>query len=301
MTSWVDIAIIAIIAFFALIGLWKSAGKTILKLICFIGALAITYFGATYVLNWVFGMEWVTNILLTPLKGLYYNWISGITLLEDGTFPGVIGSIVNPIIATVDVASYGVTVTELAAGILAYNAVKIIVYILVYAVARCVVSIIGWIVKKVAFGGTPNALGRLVGFVFGAVRGAALVVVLLIVSTALYAIGPLKTLYADNVDNSMIGSKVAGFVNAQYDKFLYGDSEVQLMLDRLGLEKTETPGGSENPGDGEGTGGSETPDGSEEGGGSTGGADTPTTPEGGEGGGTTPETTTTGDDTTSEE
>ena len=242
--NWVDIAIIAIIAFFALIGLWKSAGKTLLKLICFIGALAITYFGATYVLNWAFGMEWVTNILLKPLQGLYYDWLNGAT-----EFTGVIGSFVNPVLTAIDPAAYGVTVTELAAGILAYNAVKIIVYILVYAVARCIVSIIGWIVKKVAFGGSPKAIGRLIGFVFGAVRGAALVIVLFIVSTAFYAIGPLKTAYTDNVDGSMLGSKVANFVNAQYDKFLYGDSEINLIIQRLGLVKEETPSGEETGGE----------------------------------------------------
>lgn len=247
--NWVDIAIIALIAFFALIGLWKSAGKTILKLICFIGALAITYFGATYVLNWAFGMEWVTNILLTPLKGLYYNWLNGAT-----EFTGVVGSFVNPILNAIDPAAYDVTVTELAAGILAYNAVKIIVYILVYAVARCVVSIIGWIVKKVAFGGSPKAIGRLIGFVFGAVRGAAFVIVLFIVSTALYAVGPLKTAYADNVDSSMIGSKTANFVNAQYDKFLYGESEIDLVINRLGLKKKDAESGSPETGT---TGGSE--------------------------------------------
>ena len=257
--NWVDIAIIAIIAFFALIGLWKSAGKTILKLICFIGALAITYFGATYVLNWAFSMEWVTNILLKPLQGLYYNWLNGAT-----EFTGVIGSFVNLVLTAIDPAAYGVTVTELASGILAYNAVKIIVYILVYAIARCIVSIIGWIVKKVAFGGTPKAIGRLIGFVFGAVRGAAFVIVLFIVSTAFYAIGPLKPAYTDNVDSSMIGSKVANFVNTQYDKFLYGDSEIDLIIERLGLVKNETPSGGETGGEATG-GGAETGSGSETG------------------------------------
>lgn len=264
MTNWVDIAIIAIIAFFALIGLWKSAGKTILKLVCFVAALAITYFGATYVLNWAFGMEWVGNILVSPLKGLYSNWLGG-----ADEFTGVVGSFVNPIIAKVDPSAYSGTVTDLAAAILAYNTVKMIVYILVYAVARCVVSIIGWIVRKIAFGGTPKALGRIVGFVFGAARGAAFVVVLFILSTALYAIGPLKTVYTANVDDSMIGSKVAGFVNEKYDQFLYGDSEIELMLSRVGLAK------SGDEGTGETGGGSESGTGSEAGGsGATGGSGT---------------------------
>lgn len=144
-----------------------------------------------------------------------------------------------------------------------------IVYILVYAVARCVVSIIGWIVRKIAFGGTPKALGRIVGFVFGAARGAAFVVVLFILSTALYAIGPLKTVYTANVDDSMIGSKVAGFVNEKYDQFLYGDSEIELMLSRVGLAK------SGDEGTGETGGGSESGTGSEAGGsGATGGSGT---------------------------
>ena len=59
--NYVDIAIIAVIALFALIGLWKGFGKTFIKLFCFALAIAATWFIASYALNRLLGVGFVRN------------------------------------------------------------------------------------------------------------------------------------------------------------------------------------------------------------------------------------------------
>lgn len=295
MTNWVDIAIIAIIAFFALIGLWKSFAKTTLKLVFFAISLVCTYFVGDYVLNWLFGIPFLNNLLLA-MGGMYQGWIG-----DAAEIGGVVGSFVNPIIESLGgAAKYGLTTGQLAGIILGYNAFKVIVYVFVYAVLRCVIAIVGWIVGKILVHGTPKAFGRLLGFVMGAARGAAYVAALLVVSNALYPI-PLLSAYSATTTDSMIGSWAAPVVNGMYDNLLYGEGEIKLIVDRFGLVASgegETPSGGEEiggvtPVDPEGSGTTEptAPSGGE-GGTSSGGTTPSTTPEGGTpSGGTTPSTT----------
>ena len=62
--NYVDIAIIAIIAFFALIGLWKGFGKTFIKLFCFALALLATWLVVDSVINWVLNVELIRNFIV---------------------------------------------------------------------------------------------------------------------------------------------------------------------------------------------------------------------------------------------
>ena len=102
--NYVDIAIIAIIAFFALIGLWKGFGKTLIKIICFAAALLVTGLIARYVVNALLGAEFVRSLVAgngkISLYSLYYNSF-GENILSVGAgskLDGALGLFINPMI-----------------------------------------------------------------------------------------------------------------------------------------------------------------------------------------------------------
>lgn len=190
--NYVDIAIIAIIAFFALIGLWKGFGKTFIKLFCFALAVFATWLLADTAVNWVLSAGFVRNFIVGDqfsLYSLYYNSFGEEILNANAAtqLSGAMGLYINPMIerftAMGGPTSYGITYAQFIAVNLSVNTLSIVLCVLIYAVVRIVAIIIAWILKKIIVRGEVKVWSRFVGFVFGAARGALAVAVILIIST----------------------------------------------------------------------------------------------------------------------
>lgn len=249
--NYVDIAIIAIIAFFALIGLWKGFGKTFIKLFCFALALLATWLVVDSVINWVLNVELIRNFIVGDgwsLYGLYYNSFGEEILgAAEGTqLSGAMGLYINPMIerftAMGGPTSYGLTYAQFIAVNLSVNTLSIILCVLLYAVARIVAIIIAWILKKIIVRGEVRAWSRLVGFIFGAVRGATVVAVLLIISTVIFPLSFAQP-YTQTVGDGIIGKFAAQYTYKAFDAAIYGTGteKTEKLLESAGYTKGDYP------------------------------------------------------------
>ena len=234
--SYVDIAIIAVVALFALIGLWKGTGKTIIKLICFAGAILITCFAAEYVIKWLLGVEFLRGFIIGDgfsLRSLYYNAIGGEAFVGSESLAGAMHLYVQPIVARYSTLAieelYAMSIAEFTAICLTFNTLNIVICLIIYAVARLVCSIVGWVLGKIILHGETKVLSRLIGFVLGGARGFVLVMVALIVSTVIMPFGWALP-YSQTIKESMIGNSTASFTYQFYDSVLFGTSETDKTI-----------------------------------------------------------------------
>lgn len=272
--NYVDVAIIAVIVLFALIGLWKGMAKTSIKLICFAASIVAAYFISDYLLTKALSVGFIKRLVAGEGFSLYGMYYGGLVpeIAEATVAPeigGIFGAFVTPMIerftAMGGTEAYGITYGQFIALNLSVNTLSILLTLVIYGIVRIVAHIVAWILKKIFVHGKPKALGRIFGFVAGAVRGAAIVAVLLVVSTVIF---PMKfgfaQAYVDTFDESLIGRKVAVYVYGGYDKLIYGEDEAKTeeFFEELGYEKKNTvpdatPTPSETPTPG--TGSSEVP------------------------------------------
>lgn len=250
--NYVDIAIIAIIAFFALIGLWKGFGKTFIKLFCFALAVFATWLLADTAVNWVLSAGFVRNFIVGDqfsLYSLYYNSFGEEILNANAAtqLSGAMGLYINPMIerftAMGGPTSYGITYAQFIAVNLSVNTLSIVLCVLIYAVVRIVAIIIAWILKKIIVRGEVKVWSRFVGFVFGAARGALAVAVILIISTIIYPLG-FSQPYTQTVGEGIIGNFAAKYTYQAFDAAIYGGENVEKtekLLESAGFTKGTYP------------------------------------------------------------
>ncbi len=250
--NYVDIAIIAIIAFFALIGLWKGFGKTFIKLFCFALAVFVTWLVADTAVNWVLNVGFVRNFIVGDqfsLYSLYYNSFGEEILNANAStqLSGAMGLYINPMIerftAMGGPSSYGITYAQFIAVNLSVNTLSIVFCVLIYAVVRIVAIIIAWILKKIIVRGEVRVWSRFVGFVFGAVRGALMVAVILIISTVVFPLGFAQP-YTQTVSDGIIGNFAAKYTYKAFDVAIYGGENVEKtekLLESAGFTKGTYP------------------------------------------------------------
>lgn len=248
--NYVDIAIIAIIALFALIGLWKGFGKTFIKLFCFALALVATWFIASYALSSLLSVDFVRNLVTgsgkISLYSMYYNSLSEEVLNATAAtkLDGAMGMFINPMIARFTALggpdAYNITYAQFVALNLSINTLSVVLCLVLYIVVRLVVALIAWILKKIFLHGEVRAWSRFVGFLFGAVRGAAIVMVALIVSTVVFPFG-FASGYAETAGSGVIGKFACEYTYKAYDSLVYGGTsnteKTEALLTAAGVEK----------------------------------------------------------------
>ena len=237
--NYVDIIIIAVVAFMALWGLWKSFTKTLIKIICFGLAVFATYLVANYIINWLLGIEFVRGLIVDVLGGWYESAIAALGGASNAT--GALGNFIAPIVARYDAVSaiYNLTLDQFVALTLAINTLNVILCILLYLIIRLVVWLVAWILSLILVHGQPNWFSRLLGFACGAVRGAALVMVLLIASTAILPFGWAKNYNEDLGEKSVIGKVASQYTYQIYDWAVYGNDAQKTikLLESAGIDK----------------------------------------------------------------
>ncbi len=248
--NYVDIAIIAIIALFALIGLWKGTGKTAIKLVCFCLAIVGTWFISQYLFTKVLSIGFVNDLVTgsgkVSLYQLYYNTLSEEVLnaTKDTQLTGALGLLINPMIARFTAIggpdAYNITYAQFIALNLSINTVSVVMCVVLYVVVRLVASLIAWILKKIFIHGEVHALSRFIGFVLGAVRGAAVVMVLLIISSVILPFG-WATSYAETAGSGVIGKFACEYTYKAYDAVTFGTADnatkTKELLSVAGIEE----------------------------------------------------------------
>lgn len=252
--NYFDIIIIAIVVFWAMVGILRGFGKTMIKLLCFVLAMGATYMLMDVVVDFISQVEFLRNFVIGDgfsLKGMYEGfanlWIADPT--GEGADTGIAGLFVTPLMNHVNAlggaSAFGLGPDELVSIVLAINSFNIILCLLMYFVIRIVASIIGFILRKIFVHGVAGGFSRLIGFIFGAVRGAAWAAVLLVVCCVIF---PINQEWAKDLrttaNESFIVQNVGSYVYEGYDWAMYGNEDsgekLENMLKKFGYERTTT-------------------------------------------------------------
>lgn len=250
--NYVDIVIIAVIALYALLGLWRGFGKTTIKFLCFGLAVLATWLIVGSVTNWLLSVGFINNFITgenISLSRLYYSSFGEEILYAtaETKLGGAMGLYINPMIVRYTAiggpAAYGLTYAEFISVNLAVNTLSIILCVLLYIVIRLVAMILGWLLKKIfCHGDNVGVVSRLLGFVVGAARGVALVMVLLIVSTVIFPLGFAQP-YTKSVSEGIIANFSAKYTYIAFDAAIYGGEKntekTENWLKSAGFNKGE--------------------------------------------------------------
>ena len=254
--NYIDIAIIAVIALFALVGIVKGIGKTFIKFVCFAISIVAAYFLADILVKLLLKPDFISKLIVGSGKSLATIYEKSLPALAEGTkVGGILGFYINPMIARFTemggVALWGMSCARFVAVNMAMHSLYIVVFFLLYFVVRLVAILIAKLLKKILLreGKQPKSASRLLGFVFGAVRGGVVVVVILIIATIIIPFGFAKPV-VNTANKSMIGDFAVKYTYKAVDLAVYGKDtdDTEEMLSWAKIKPLETPTNNETAG-----------------------------------------------------
>ncbi len=248
--NYFDIIIIAVVVFWAMVGILRGFGKTMIKLFCFVLAMGATYLLMDVVVDFVSQVEFLRNFVVGDgfsLKGLYDGFANLWVTDQVDAEASIVGLFLTPLTKHIEAlggaSAFGLEAYELVSIVLAINSFNIILCLLMYFVIRIIAGIIGFILRKIFVHGVAGGFSRFVGFIFGAVRGVAWAAVLMVVCSIIF---PINAAWADTVsttaNESFIVQNVGGYIYEGYDWAMYGNEDsgekLENMLKKFGYERT---------------------------------------------------------------
>ena len=230
--SYIDIGIIAFVVLGALIGLWRGTGKALIKLVCFLLAVLTCFFLSDYCLRFLLGVEAIKNLALGDTFSIY-SLIKG-AFNGSGEATGVVKMLYEPLLARYQAiggaAAWGATEEQFLAVAMSLHLFTVLMTVILYAAARIIASILGYVLKIIFVHGEPNIVSRIGGLAIGAVKGAVTVMLALFIVSAIFPFS-----FSAPVNEQLTKSKTASAIcNVEY-KFiterLYGNQTLELMME----------------------------------------------------------------------
>ena len=241
--SYIDIGIIAFVVLGALIGLWRGTGKTLIKLVCFLLAVLTCFFLSDYCLRFLLGVEAIKNLALGDTFSIY-SLIKG-AFEGSGEATGVVRMLYELLLARYQAiggaAAWGATEEQFLAVAMSLHLFTVLMTVVLYAAARIIASILGYVLKIIFVHGEPNIASRIGGLVIGAAKGAVTVMLALFIVSAIFPFS-----FSAPVNEQLAKSKTASAIcNVEY-KFiterLYGNQTLELMMENKFTKSEPDPG-----------------------------------------------------------
>lgn len=242
--SFIDIGIISVVGLCALVGLWRGTGKTLIKLLCFVLALLTCFFLSDYFLRFLLGVDAIKNLALGDTFSIYKLIKDRFGDVESAT--GVAKTLYDSLLVRYDAlggeAAWGASKQEFLAVAMSLHMFTIFTTAVLYAAARILATILGYVLKIIFVHGEPNLVSRIFGLVIGAAKGVLTVMILLF---ALSVVFPFSAGMNDQLTKSKTSQMLC---NAEYGFFserLYRNSTLEFMLEnKFGTKsEPEVPGG----------------------------------------------------------
>ena len=237
--SYIDIAIIVLIALLALVGLWKGVFKT---LVGFCGGLIAMVLAVLLTKVVAYALLDVDSIAKFVCGTLYGKILS--FLPAKGSESGILSMIVTPIYAKI--ASYAgfeslpaETSRQAGALMLSYGIFSVIVCIGLFIVFRILMILFTMFLNSLSKGGKPGGVSRLFGFLVGAIRGFAYSVIALMILGYLVAIPQLAGVGAQ-IENSVIAKPVTQTVRSMTERLFTGkdSATIEKLASITGVDLT---------------------------------------------------------------
>ena len=265
--SYLDIAFLALIVLFAIVGVWKGFIKSAIGMFGWIVALLIAFFCAKPLAEWLAGG--VCKGIVTGDKSLYTFFYGklpeAVVSLPAGASAeeiaaalgsGVFAALIKPFVSLFTSSEFmatSATVGEGVALVLANTVFALLCGIVLFILVRILMSLFGRFASSaIDSSRVLTTVNRFLGLLLGAARGALYACVLLFCAGFFTGFGFMDG-YNRELDKSTICKPVSEYVAALPEKILNDDDWFSELLENAGLgDKAETPD--------EGTPDGETPD-----------------------------------------
>ena len=234
--SYIDIAIIVIVALGALIGLWRGFFKTLISFFGWFVSFLIAMFITKPIAGALLDVKGIQGFVLGTEGWSLFSWIHG--KLPDLTQPGgILGIVLSPLIKVATAA--GGDLTTNVALLLANGIFNILVCICLFIIIRLLLLLVTMFANAMTRNKFVGALNRLLGLVLGAVKGAGLVAILMIIMNFMMGLSIMAPV-RNQIDNSVIAAPVYKQISRLTDKFLSGNDEtLKKLLNITGLDTDE--------------------------------------------------------------
>lgn len=234
--SYIDIAIIVIVALSLLIGAWRGTGKSLINLACFLITLIVCYLISGYCLRFLMNISAVRQLAFGESFSL--RSIIGSVLEVDNA--GVVAFLCDPLLEIYmemgGAQVWGATTGEFLSVAISLHIFTVIMVVLLYSAIRILVSIVGFVLKIIFIHAAPTLFGRLAGAVFGAAKGVAVACVLLYIVSVCFPFG-FAAPVAEALDKSTIAPKICEYEYDLAAKRLYTTDTLELVLSGSGFER----------------------------------------------------------------
>lgn len=257
--SIIDIVIIAIVALAAIIGIWKGFFKTLISFFGWLVSIVIAIFLAKVVAEALLDVEFIKNVVLGPSNSLFTAFKGMLpsalqSLPIDATSEQIGEALGNPflmillsqpikLLSSAIMTSSTATVADGLALLIANSIYVILVGIAIFIAIRILMMLFTLFANSMTKNKTISALNRFFGFLLGAVKGAAFVVVGFVIISYFITSSALSG-FRNELDKSLIGKPVAEQVFKYTDLYLNGDDGMlKKLLDFAGFR----PKGEEPP------------------------------------------------------
>lgn len=244
----IDIVLVVVLLIYALVGVKKGFFKSLLSLFNWVVCLVLAIWLAKYIANWVgswFGME---AAISSKISGsiVSANENLGNSVASFGSkdaivaacsgMNGLMKSLINIIFSSnkVDFTSEA-SVADIAGAGAGHICVLAISAVLLFIVIKLVLLILGKLFDNIARTKIMGGLNRVLGFVFGLVKGACIVVIINIIAVALSLVPVVNNTIIKPVIQE--NTKVEKFVYEKTDdvigKYVIEGKLVQNWIDNL--------------------------------------------------------------------
>lgn len=252
-----DVAIIAILVIFGLIGLRKGFFKSVLSLFSTLVILIISIFGASYLAKLINKIYDFTGLiagkLCTGIASMdpFYSQaipegVSGKDLVNsipastNGFLKKLMSYVLEPLSAS-DVQ--GATVADIVSGAFASIIMLIISAIILFILIKIIIAIISRLFDNITRNRVFGAANKLCGLGFGVVKGGLIVVLFAFVLTLLTVIPAVNTKLSPIIqDNTKLARPIYNYTDEFVEKHVVDGKIVQKWIDNLWENKYKDRG-----------------------------------------------------------
>lgn len=252
-----DVIIVAMLVIFGFVGFKKGFFKSILSIFSTIVVLIISFFGAGPLARLINKIYDFTGLMAGKIcagmadMGTFYTQTipDGMTGKEvadsipastNGFLKKLMSYVLDPLSAS-DIE--GATVAEIVSGAFASIIMLIISAILLFVLIKVVIAIVSRLFENITRNRVFGATNKILGLVFGALKGLLIVVVFTIMLTLLTVIPTVNNKMTPIIqDNTKIARPLYNYTDEMVEKLVIDGKIVQKWIDNLWENKYKDRG-----------------------------------------------------------
>ncbi len=244
----IDVAIVVLVALFALIGFKKGFFKSVISMISTLVILIVSILCASPLAKLINKIYDFTGLIAGKLTkaiasmGSFYSQeipagVSGsdiagsIPSSTNGFLKKLMSYVLKPLKAS---EIEGETVAEIVSGAFASIIMVIIAGILLFIALKIVIAIASRLFDNITRNRVFGATNKFLGFAFGAVKGFLIVIVFTIVLTFMTVVPFVNTKLTPIIqDNTKIAKPIYNYTDEMVEKYIVDGKVIQKWIDNL--------------------------------------------------------------------